>query len=219
MTLPWTQSEIESKMNRYSHLVNERSPMPLRSRDTMDTKGRIERAALELFVSQGIAGTSIREIASAAGASLGAMYNHYTSKEDLAWTLFIDGWSGIAHELRLRAKEHDTLEARFRSMIRYVFRRFDEDWLLVTYVFTSRHHHLKRVPPARDNPYMIFRLVIADAIRKGEVPRMNAELATSLIVGAIIQATDSRILNRLKGSLEQYADETATACINMLRGR
>ena len=191
--------------------------MPVRLRTSPHTKERIERAALELFVAQGVAGTSIRQIASAAGVSLGAMYNYFTSKEELARDLFIDGWTEITHEMRLRAKDHESLAGKFRSMIRYVFRRFDEDWPLVTFVFVSRHQYLKVVPAARDNPYTIFRLTIVEAMRKGEIARMDPDLATSLVVGAIIQATDSRILNRLKGSLEQYADETSAACVRMLR--
>ena len=147
------------------------------------------------------------------------MYSDFSSREDLARELFIDGWTETAHEMRLRAKEHDTVEAKIRSMIRYVFRRFDEDWLLITYVFVSRHEYLRILPPARDNPYMIFRMVIVEAMRRGEVARMNPDLATSLVVGAIIQVADSRILNRLKGSLEQYADETSAACVRMLRRR
>lgn len=190
--------------------------MESRAERAADTRERIERAALKHFVEQGIAATSIRDIANTARIALGALYNHFPSKEDLAWHLFISGWTEMGQELRERAREQGSLAEKLRSMIAYVFRRFDEDWLLVTYVFVSRHHHLKRVPPTRDNPYLIFRLVIADAMRRQEIPRENLELKTSLVIGAIIQATDSRILQRLKGSLNDYVDATARCCVQML---
>ncbi|MEE9208885.1 MAG: TetR family transcriptional regulator, partial [Kiloniellales bacterium] len=57
-------------------------------RNGTDTRERIERAALKLFATKGVAATSIRDIAKAAGVSLGAMYNHYPSKDDLGWLLF-----------------------------------------------------------------------------------------------------------------------------------
>jgi AcrR family transcriptional regulator len=192
--------------------------METRADRAADTRDRIERAALKHFVEQGIAATSIRDIANTARIALGALYNHFRSKEDLAWHLFITGWSEIGHALRERAHGSGSLAEKLRSMIGYVFRRFDEDWLLVSYVFLSRHQHLKRVPPMRDNPYLIFRLVLADAMRRQEIPRENLELKTSLVVGAIIQATDSRILQRLKGNLESYADATARCCLALLRG-
>ena len=61
-------------------------------RDGSETKERIERAALTLFVKRGIAETSIRQIARAARVSLGAMYNHYRSKDELAERYAFVNW-------------------------------------------------------------------------------------------------------------------------------
>ena len=54
--------------------------MERRSDRSAGTRERIERAALKHFVEQGIAETSIRNIADTAHISLGAMYNHFSSK-------------------------------------------------------------------------------------------------------------------------------------------
>jgi AcrR family transcriptional regulator len=190
--------------------------MEKRAERTAETRSRIERAALKNFVEKGIAETSIRDIADEARISLGAMYNHFASKEELAWQLFIAGWNDIGDEMRRRARVHSRLSAKMQSMIEYVFRRFDEDWLLVTYVFRSRHQYLIRLPATRGNPYTVFRLVIADAMRRGEIPQGDLELKTSLVVGAIIQVVDSRILSRLKGPLSDSALPTAASCVRML---
>src|SRR5215471_19391736 len=192
--------------------------MERRSERAAGTKERIERAALKNFVEKGIAETSIRDIADEAGLSLGAMYNHFPSKEELAWRIFIDGWNDIGQELRRRAMGESKLPAKIRSMIEYVFRRFDEDWLLVTYVFRARHQHMDRVPSSRGNPYTIFRLVIGEAMRRGEIPHGDLELKTALVVGAVVMAIDSRILERLKGSLSQSAATAADLCVRMLGG-
>ena len=47
------------------------------------TKERIAAAGLKLFSHKGLAATSIQDIASAAGVSVGLMYHYYKSKEDL----------------------------------------------------------------------------------------------------------------------------------------
>jgi AcrR family transcriptional regulator len=179
------------------------------------TRVLIERAALELFVTKGIAETSIRDIAAAAGVSLGAIYNHFPGKDELANEMFVAAWVDIARGLRERARDHDGFPAKLKSMIGYVYRRFDEDWLKVTYVFMTRHIHLKDLPPGRENPYMVFQLVIAEAMRKGEARRMDPQLATSLIIGGIIQVIDSRILGRVKSALERHAEATASAFLRM----
>jgi AcrR family transcriptional regulator len=190
--------------------------MERRAERTAETRSRIERSALKNFVEKGIAETSIRDIADEARISLGAMYNHFESKEELAWQLFITGWNDIGDEMRRRARVHSRVSAKMQSMIEYVFRRFDEDWLLVTYVFRSRHQYLIRLPATRGNPYTVFRLVIADAMRRGEIPQGDLELKTSLVVGAIIQVVDSRILSRIKGPLSDSALATAESCVRML---
>ena len=192
--------------------------MERRSDRTAETRSRIERAALKLFVEQGIAETSIREIANEAQISLGAMYNHFKSKDELAWQIFIDGWNEFGQGLRARASAETALPAKMRAMIEYVFRRFDEDWLEVTYIFSSRHQHLERVPSTRGNPYTIFRMVIADAMRRKEIPTGDLDLKTALIVGAVIQAIDSRILARLKGPLADSAATAAQLCVRMISG-
>src|SRR5579872_6625174 len=152
-----------------------------------DAKTAIEQAALQLFVERGIAETSIKEVARAAKVSQGAMYNHYVSKEEMAWQLFAKNFSKIGHALRHRALEHGDLEAQFGAMVHYVFQRFQEDWLMVTYVFSARHHHLRRVDRRMGNPYLAFRNVISRAMKRRQIPRQDLDLATSLVTGAIIQ--------------------------------
>src|SRR5467141_3873481 len=98
------------------HLLSENEEagrhMEKRADRTADTRERIERAALKHFVEQGIAETSIRDIADEARISLGAMYNHFDSKEELAWQLFINGWNEIGQELRRRAGGQSLLPAK-----------------------------------------------------------------------------------------------------------
>ncbi len=48
---------------------------------------RIEKAALRLFIQRGFYGTSVRDIAEAAGVSLGNIYNYFPNKEQLFGSL------------------------------------------------------------------------------------------------------------------------------------
>jgi AcrR family transcriptional regulator len=47
------------------------------------TSDRVAEAAFELFVSQGYHGTSMRQIAEAAGLKPASIYNHFASKEEI----------------------------------------------------------------------------------------------------------------------------------------
>lgn len=59
------------------------------------SRGLILEAALQLFSKQGYRGTSIREIAEAAGLSTGNVYHHFPDKETLFRTLLDQYWEAI----------------------------------------------------------------------------------------------------------------------------
>ena len=59
------------------------------------SQAAILEAALQLFSKQGYRGTSIREIANAAGLSTGNVYHHFPDKEALFTTLLDQYWQAI----------------------------------------------------------------------------------------------------------------------------
>ena len=59
------------------------------------SRGLILESALQLFSEQGYGGTSIREIADAAGLSTGNVYHHFPDKEALFRTLLDHYWAAI----------------------------------------------------------------------------------------------------------------------------
>ena len=54
------------------------------------TQKAILHAAKKLFVERGYKGTSVREIASHAGVTTGAIYKYYNSKDEIILDLFRD---------------------------------------------------------------------------------------------------------------------------------
>ena len=187
-------------------------------RDGRQTRERIERAALRLFVQGGVAETSIRDIALEAGVSQGAMYNHYRSKDELAWHLFADNFSEIGSELRRIGRDEAPLADRLRAMIGHVFALFDRDWETVSYVFLARHMHLKQVTRHLGNPYVAFRTVIAQEMRHDRIPRRDVDVAASMVIGAIIQVIDTKILGNINGRLTDHIDQITRACVAILEG-
>lgn len=55
-----------------------------------DTRSKILAEAYTLFLQQGFHGTSMRQIAEAAGIALGAIYNHFPGKEALFKAVFLE---------------------------------------------------------------------------------------------------------------------------------
>lgn len=199
------------------YLMNNRS-FSTAMRVGTDTKERIKESALRLFAENGIAETSIRDIAQTAGVSQGAMYNHYGGKDELVWDLFVTNFSEIGQELRHIAHDHQTLDAKLVPMIRYLFELVERDWALVSYVFFARHHMLRKASCTDIMyPYMVFRTVIAEAIKRGEIPQQDPDVAASLVIGAMLQVTDNKMLGPIKQELTDISDNVAAACLRMLK--
>ncbi|MBT2668361.1 TetR/AcrR family transcriptional regulator [Bacillus sp. ISL-4] len=60
------------------------------------TRNKIHSAAIKLFAKKGFAATSVQDIAEGAGISIGLMYRHYKTKEDLFNELVSYAATGLA---------------------------------------------------------------------------------------------------------------------------
>jgi len=182
-----------------------------------NTRERIERAALKLFVENGVAATSVKDIAREAGVSQGAMYNHYKSKDELAWRLFADNFTEIGADLRQIARENRDLRSKLRSVTRYIFDRYDRDPLLISYCFLVRHAHLMQLRTKLGNPYLVIRTIIEGETRRHTISPREIDVAASLVTGAIMQMIDIRIYGSITGALKPHANAVADACVTILQ--
>jgi hypothetical protein len=67
------------------------------------------------------------------------------------------------------------------------------------------------------NPYLVFRTVIVEAMKRGEIPHKDPDLANSMVMGAIVQVIDTKILGRIKTNLSAQTETVAKSCAAMLR--
>ena len=101
----------------------------------------IERAALRLFVTRGVRGTTVRDIAADAGVAEGTLYRHWRSKRDLARTLFRASAAALADDVRRAAEAETTASAKLVAAIGALFRAARDETLL---------YELLVLPPSRD---------------------------------------------------------------------
>jgi AcrR family transcriptional regulator len=82
-----------------------------------DRRAAILQAAMEAFAQTGYHGTSIDDIAQAAGISKALIYEHFTSKQDLHATLIAAEAGELFRRLAQAADAHEDAEARLRGGI------------------------------------------------------------------------------------------------------
>jgi AcrR family transcriptional regulator len=101
-----------------------------RSAEDLTARARIRDAALRLFAERGLDGTTIRDIARAAGVSGGLIRHHFGSKDDLRAAC-----DSYALDQIMQIKEQAVLEGRLADP---VFMSGAHPTLLLTYRYLTR---------------------------------------------------------------------------------
>src|SRR5229473_7549669 len=81
----------------------------------------IVRAATSLFAEKGIDGTSMRDIAEAAGVREAAIYRHFAGKDDLAREIFLSWYGWYCEELQRVASGPGRIWDKLREIVRHEF--------------------------------------------------------------------------------------------------
>jgi AcrR family transcriptional regulator len=159
-----------------------KAPSPgKRARNKEQTKERILKAALQLFREKGFDGTTTKEISKRADIAEGTLFNYFATKEDLALYFFQKETEDLIEWFRAESRLqkaplaeklfgiiHRQLEyiEPYEDFIGAVFcRSLQPSSALSPLSFESQELRLK---------YLRFiREILADAERKGEIPRVG----------------------------------------------
>ena len=171
-----------------------------------NTRERIERAAIALFVEKGIAATSVRDVARAVDISEGALYRHFDGKDELVWELFERHYLQFAGRLESLAQVETTERGQLAAMIRGFCHAYDEDPLLFRFLLFVQHGQLSKLAPGSPTPVDAVHAVIARGIASQEIPHQNANLATALIFGIVLQPVTFVAYGRLSVTLTSICD-------------
>ena len=169
-----------------------------------ETKSRLERAALTLFVARGVAETTTKEIAMAASVAEGTIYRYFPSKEQLALDLFLRHHQGLAEALAEAQRPAKGLRAKVEAIVRCYCEWADRDWTLFAYHLLNQHSFLIQVPDGMTNPVTVVRDVISQAMKAGEIPRRNVDLVAASAIGVVMQAATYKVYGRFTGDLTDH---------------
>ena len=75
----------------------------------------------------------------------------------------------------------------------------DRDWTLFAYHLLNQHSFLIQVPDGTPNPVNVVREVISQAMKAGEIPRRNADLAAAAAIGVVMQPAAYKVYGRFTG--------------------
>jgi AcrR family transcriptional regulator len=176
-----------------------------------DTRERIEKAAIHLFVEKGVTDTGVRDIARAVDISEGALYRHFDSKEQLVWMVFERHYVEFAHRLRTLADREVTVRAKVAAMIRGFCAAHDDNPTLFRFLLFVQHGQLAKLGSHTPTPVHVVRTVLERGIATGEIPQQPPDLATALVFGAVLQPMTFAAYGRLPVDMSSMCERLVAA--------
>jgi AcrR family transcriptional regulator len=176
-----------------------------------DTRDRIEKAAIRLFVRKGVAETTVRDIARAVGISEGALYRHFTSKEELVWQAFERHYVEFAGRLEALAAGQSTTRGKVGAMIHGFCRAHDENQELFRFLLFVQHGQLGKLEPDTPTPVSAVRAVMSRAIASGDIPAQSPDLATAVLFGVVLEPVQFAAYGQLPSEMSSMCDRLTAA--------
>lgn len=186
-----------------------------RRRDILD-------AALACFVAKGLVATTIEEIRRAAGASIGSVYHHFDSKDDLAAALYVEGLrdyqKGAVAELHAHPVAEEGVKAAVVHHLRWVMGHND----LAYFIFSmgglhSPGPHADELRGLNQAFFSEYRRWLTRHIRTGEIRKIPPDLYYALWIGPAHELARHLVSGRVKTPWQQAADLLADAAWTALR--
>lgn len=168
-------------------------------------------ATIQLVAQKGVKAATIRQITTEAGVTEGALYRHFTSKEDLCQQVYKRIVAEMAAAKKELAASPLPLRDKLRQWVRLSYEYFDRYPEAFTYVLLTSHSF------AEDGVSTSQGRSLMRLFQKEKVAGTTPEMALCLFSGVLLNVP--RLINegRLRGPASQYTEEVARAIWRIFR--
>lgn len=176
----------------------------------------IVQAATLLFAERGIDGTSMREIAQAAGVRDAAIYRHFTGKDDLAREIFMSWYGWHCREFqRVVGGPGSTLD-KVRQIVRHEFAAVTDHGEAFVYFCKNEMRFLQSLPPETVSARRVLTTFIKAGQAKGEIRAGTPELLADMLNGALCAVGVTWLRSGRRRKLSAQFDEVVEGCWHLL---
>lgn len=173
-------------------------------------------AALDCFNQYGIEGTTIDMIRQQSNASVGSIYHHFGSKEDIAAALFIEGMRQFGQLLRDRVNQAQSAEQGIKAIVYANIEWISQNPTWASYCFHHRgavkHGSAAEIFSADSKAFHQFlQTWFSPYVLSNDIKLLAPPLMSALVIGATHDYARHWLAGRTKVALQDYADILAEA--------
>ena len=181
----------------------------------------IEEAAIRLFAERGLAATTVKDIATEAGVTEGALYRHYTGKNDMAWKLYCREVIAFTAELEpVLMESAGTLGERLGEAVRFIYRYYGRYPDRLAFVMLTRQGlPSQRLADEGLDPDAMMVRFIRKELKSGEIRRGAGSpmLLMSMLRGVGLEPIYMHRYGRIKTAPLRLASQVTEACLRILQ--
>jgi AcrR family transcriptional regulator len=194
-----------------------------RAQATALRRSQILDAALACFTAKGYAATTMADVRRASGASIGSIYHHFASKEELAAALYVEGLRDYQRGAAAVLREHPGAEEGTRALVQHHLGWVTANPDLAQYLMSSREAEvvLATRGPLRELNRAFFGEIEAwlEAHRAaGRIRPLPFDVHHAILIGPCQELARLWLAGRTTTDLEVAAGELAAAAWNALKG-
>ncbi len=197
-------------------------PAGRRAAATAARRGAILEAALECFTRQGFAATSIDDVRRASGASVGSIYHHFGSKEELAAGIHVDAVRCYQEGFVAALTPASEPEAGVKAVVRFHLSWVRENRRLAGFMFARQEAEvLRRAEPGLRELNRRFAAAAAKwlepHVRNGAIRRLPPDVLFALLIGPSQELSRLWLARRTKTDPDEATELLADSVWSSVR--
>ena len=174
-------------------------------------RNEIIPAAIREASRHGVSGSTVRGIAAEAGVTEGAIYRHFSSKEELCQAAYCQIVAEMAGQKQAIVRIPGPLPQKFRSWIRVTYEYFDRFPEAFAYVLLKDHDFPPEIREVAERQGRMLTGLIEEAVAEGEIGEIDPVLAVSHFTGIMLNLPRLIGESSIPGPAVQYLDDVVDA--------
>ena len=176
-------------------------------------KELIEAAAIELFATKGLYGSTVKDIAMKAGVSEGALYRHYKSKEEMAQILFQAEKNKMNGAVFSILSSPGRADEKLKEIVSYIYGEYKKSPYNIMFLTTNFHQLNPGLETFshRENIYDMLIHFLKTFFEKN-YPEMDHQFTATMMVGIVMEPIVFHHYKRLEKHPLEYSSRISEIC-------
>ena len=175
----------------------------------------IERGVVKVVSRRGLHAVTIQDIADEAGVSPGLLHRYWKGRDDLAAEVYCEIHRGLLDRLNSLTATTPEVWDKLRLAVRAFLAFASSSPVELRFLLLSQHD-LAATLPAEQSFHLWLRRLIAEGMAQGRLRKMDADVASQLMLGVVLEPVIGSIYGRVRAAPMAMEGEIVAAVERVL---